>query len=621
MNTNEIVRCAIHPGIGIARIGNSPDEYFIGPEIPGVTPAPPGGFKDAQGRIKRQVAKFRLYGLDQAGAVVAELTPDHPGVTIAWSVHLANKKAAWYDFDLALDIAEARGSSPVRSKRRNPQYAGADRHKLIIDPGPRSIAGKKTTGPNRAYQFDTGAFLGKPVPLGELRTDADGGLLVFGGQGQSASVDGAQAKAFGNNDGWHDDTSDGPVTAHVTLNGKTLFVAPAWVVVAPPDYAPGIDSVVTLYDLAVQASLDANPHQSPQPVSFARHIYPILQRIVRLQWVNGGFYRDFGTGTPGDFLAPATLAKLASVAPADAPAREAVFARFRNPDDHAMDEAAIPPIYGDGFTCPPTGPRQYLTVTREQYRRLALWAHGQFHADGAPGAATGARRLEDLPVADRPAALDEAALVACLGGPFHPGCEVTWPLRHPSLYAGPCRLNVRADNDPERDYGEMMTADIALAPDGPLHTSGPGDITRWMAVPWQTDTASCGAGIPNSTVSTDMLPYLPTFWPARVPNRVLTEQAYRRVMDGSLSPDARRAAFASRERWYRHLDQDWVARMNQFVADWSRVGIVTRQPGPAHDAALPPEMHVETGSEFPDGTGTVSVAQAPPPLGDPRRPA
>ena len=34
---DRIVRAAIyHPGIGVARIGNSPDEYFIGPET--VTP-------------------------------------------------------------------------------------------------------------------------------------------------------------------------------------------------------------------------------------------------------------------------------------------------------------------------------------------------------------------------------------------------------------------------------------------------------------------------------------------------------------------------------------------------------------------------------------------------------
>ena len=43
-----IVRAAIHPAIGIARVGNSPDEYYFGPEIPGGLPIAPGGYKDAQ---------------------------------------------------------------------------------------------------------------------------------------------------------------------------------------------------------------------------------------------------------------------------------------------------------------------------------------------------------------------------------------------------------------------------------------------------------------------------------------------------------------------------------------------------------------------------------------------
>ena len=35
MPDNDIVRCAIHPAIGIARVGNAPaDEYYIVPEIP-----------------------------------------------------------------------------------------------------------------------------------------------------------------------------------------------------------------------------------------------------------------------------------------------------------------------------------------------------------------------------------------------------------------------------------------------------------------------------------------------------------------------------------------------------------------------------------------------------------
>ena len=40
-----IVRAAIHPTIGIARVGNSPDAFFFGPEVPGALPRPPVGFK------------------------------------------------------------------------------------------------------------------------------------------------------------------------------------------------------------------------------------------------------------------------------------------------------------------------------------------------------------------------------------------------------------------------------------------------------------------------------------------------------------------------------------------------------------------------------------------------
>ena len=70
----EIVRCAVYPSIGIARVGNSPGGFFIGPEVPGNHPLPPGGFKDPQGRILRQAARFRIFGFDAAGNVVAELT-------------------------------------------------------------------------------------------------------------------------------------------------------------------------------------------------------------------------------------------------------------------------------------------------------------------------------------------------------------------------------------------------------------------------------------------------------------------------------------------------------------------------------------------------------------------
>ncbi|WDM17380.1 LodA/GoxA family CTQ-dependent oxidase [Streptomyces lavenduligriseus] len=60
-------------------------------------------------------------------------------------------------------------------------------------------------------------------------------LVVLGGKGHSAAPFGEPPLSFGNNDGWCDDISDGPVTATLTLEGRAVPVEPAWVVVAPPN--------------------------------------------------------------------------------------------------------------------------------------------------------------------------------------------------------------------------------------------------------------------------------------------------------------------------------------------------------------------------------------------------
>ncbi len=118
----EIVRCVISPGLGIARLGNSPDAYVIGPEAPGVSPDPAGGFKDPAGRIKRQGARFRVYGLDSAGHVVGEVTADVGQV--AWRVHLANRKSGWYQFLNAMDLGAKYAKTPGR---RNAAVTGTAR--------------------------------------------------------------------------------------------------------------------------------------------------------------------------------------------------------------------------------------------------------------------------------------------------------------------------------------------------------------------------------------------------------------------------------------------------------------------------------------------------------------
>ena len=592
----DIVSCVIHPGIGIARVGNSPDEFVVGPEVPGVAPPEGEAYKDAQGRVKRQAARFRLYGLDASGTPVAELTPADADIT--WTVHLANKKAAWYAFRRALDIDAAQG---LQVPRRNAGTTGPDRDQLVIDPGPRSVSGANAD----AVTFDTGTFLGTPVMLGELRTDAAGSLLVLGGAGVSDTpLANNPVGGFANNDGWYDDTSDGPVTATVVYRGQTLDVTPAWVVVAPPDYAPGIESLVTLYDLLV----DLSPDQHPAQVSFTQHVLPVLRRFSRYQWVNQGFAQQFGWQAPDDWMSPDTLAQLASADPGAQALRQSVVDRFRAPGSGDADSGLLPDVYGDGFEISPG----FMTVTPTQYDWLGRWAAGDFLADWTPGAPPGPQALADLPVAARPRALEQAALEACVGGPFHPGSEATWPMRVPDMYSAFCRLNVRADDDPEPDYGDVLTPDVALGPGGPLRKSGPGDVTRWMAVPWQADTASCRFAYRYANVPPPHT-YLPTFWPARVPNHVLTEAAYQRLMDTTLSEDERTAAFADRQEWFRHLPSDQddpSAAMNDAVAQWSLLGVVSRQAGPTDLASLPTDLYVETDSGFPEATA--ASAPAPP---------
>src|SRR5205823_5996423 len=68
---------------------------------------PAAAFKDAQGRIKRQAARFQIYVYDhespegrplQLGDAIEGGGNAGTLVDIQWRVYLANKKAAWYEF-------------------------------------------------------------------------------------------------------------------------------------------------------------------------------------------------------------------------------------------------------------------------------------------------------------------------------------------------------------------------------------------------------------------------------------------------------------------------------------------------------------------------------------------
>jgi hypothetical protein len=603
ISNHEIVSCAIHPAIGICRVGNSPEAFFLGPEVPGHHPLPPGGFKDAEGRVLRQAARFRVFGLNRRGEVVAELTADNADIT--WLVHLANKKSAWYNFRQAFDVPESiegfpdRGIPPLVVARRNAGVTGQDRGQLVIDPGPREISGRSVNhdGADPRHRLDTGHFFGVAVPLGELRTDERGHLLVLGGHGASGTpLPDNPATSAANNTLWYDDTSDGPVEAMVRIDGRTLRAEGAWVVIAPPNFAPGITSSVTMYDVIYQVGVGFAP--VPARPSFSRQVFPLLERQVRQQWVNFGIFTDNGWGAPDDFTQPDLLLRLASRSPQFRALRTAVFARFRDPASVERQPGLLPPYYGDVFDFPPVSPRHDMMLLPAQYDWLRQWADGDFDDDWPVDGLRFPERLEEIRLNDRPEALDRAALDECLGGPFDPGYELTWPMRIPLMYASPFRLRRR--QEPEPDWGDSLDAKRALAPDGPLSASGPGDLTRWLAVPWQTDTALCRFAFDHSDGT-----YLPTFWPARVPNHVLARASYDTVMSRSAPLPERQAAFRERRTWLSRITisvEESIPFINEFVRLWGRQGIVTARPGPG-DPDFPDRFWVQEGADIAESDG------------------
>jgi hypothetical protein len=340
----------IHPGIGIARLGDSDSDFYLAPETPaslplacdsfgnplagpdGVAPVYVKTFKDDQGRVKRQAARFQIFIYDEESPEGRPLKlgdkveggGNHGVLTdIEWRVYVANKKASWYVFDA---LKGEHGHDPAHP-RRNAAVTGQDRDRLIIDPGPRSV---NATTDRRAH-FDRSGGVGdyattfppkglQPFDidtLGEMVTDDAGRLIVLGGHGRSgqdgAGSGGPAIEDYANTDGWYDDVSDGPVMARLVMYsaevGQTRYVDveyPAWVVVGYPRFAPQILDMITmdevLHDLYVrQFAGDTalygalGSFDEPQRIGFRDQAALRHWQAGRLTWnrdYRPWFYRD-----------------------------------------------------------------------------------------------------------------------------------------------------------------------------------------------------------------------------------------------------------------------------------------------------------------------------------------
>jgi hypothetical protein len=118
-----------------------------------------------------------------------------------------------------------------------------------------------------------------------------------------------------------------------------------------------------------------------------------------------------------------------------------------------------------------------------------------------------------------------------------------------------------------------------------------------MAVPWQTDTASCRSGY-YAGYGPRYDPFVPTFWPARVPNHVLTEEDYNIVIDPSKPREARLKAFGRRAVWLRGLGKNYLDAIASMITNFGKLGVVEVRPGVKKDAFFPDQMMVESKPGF-----------------------
>jgi len=614
----KVARLGIYPAIGICRVGGSA-KWFLAPEVPGLAPTPEGGFKDGEQAIKKQVQRFRIYAFDDQGRVIREVTASE--ARIEWRVHVANTKAAWYGFNNPLDNGELAPGLPGR--RRN-QYFVSDAERLkmlVIDGGETTItgAGTNSDGGDPRYAMGGRFWDQIEVGLGHLRTDDAGRLLVFPPDGKSSSPTNAPITSFADNDGWHDDWCDGPVQATVTLSGGAAMVADhAWVASVGPNFAPEIPPITTLHDVIANLNVEQGWAPAPTaPISFRRDVYPTFRRVALMQWVAANANLQQGWLDVGNFADPAYIARLRDPSPANRAFREQVLAQFRNPDNNAADayktEALkIPFMLGDGVNYDGS-PLQWFRFPALQFRHLRMWAEGSFVDDLDDARADAVRSLDDLDLAQRPDALTEAALEPCSGGAFHPGVELTYYLRLKEMYARnrdpksePFRIALGKRPTLIQNIGFLLTAETAfegnpqLGTPPPIGPQGPGDLTRWMGLPWQCDAFSCQQVVMQADFPTAV------WWPALLPIDVLPEVYYKNMMRDDLAADERLKFFENRVAWSRgvagigyHANASYWDGITNMIGLWQRMGFVVRLPGPAGGdpklAAIPKEVFVEVG--------------------------
>jgi len=567
------IRYAVHPSIGIARVGDSPS-FYLAPMTTGGLPIEckadgtmlrgrdgeprfvDGFKKDAQ--IRRQAARFTVYRHDDEAGTTEEVTLDDPDIaSISWTVHLANKKACWYSFrERAGDMTVSRRNTYDQCKvpRRNAEVT--DRKTLIVDPGPRTVSGRAThaelssAGAPKGYavRFPDQAIVGTSVTsLGDVRTDDAGRLIVVGGFGAAGGHGPLNGPALvpAVQEAVAPQASAAPVVAEpleanlqpgpVRGGGGIVVEPPGWY----DDVADGpIVCTVTFKDGRTAEVLRAwcitgPPKFAPElvnAVTLDDVMLDVAAKHFRLLPGNPdaasdsdalvvNFERDIApiVARASDVMWVAGLPATAAVARPRFDLRDASPNNHRNRERYAALFRRDSTQFFDPTGVPLLPIQAGSNVVGDRKASFLTLTDTQLRMLRQWARGRFVITLPEPLLGVDP--LDRASVGNCVGGPMDPGIEVTWSLLDPAIYDSPWCIKHR---NPE-DY---LTA--GLSPDRNEQDGGgcePGDLTKRLATPWQLDFVQCGSV--NVSLNDGRLgdvknppPYNVTWWPVQRPVKV-----------------------------------------------------------------------------------------------------
>jgi len=635
--------------------------------------------RDTDGKLKKQAARFRIYQYisgdtysypsapEESEEVIVGSEVDGKIVKeIVWTVHLANKKANCWILDEDNGVGAYKdGKVPVL---RNPSFQGAEyanpgsenRLKdLVIDAGPRAIKGinatpvkfNEATTPSYAnedgviqqkgdypisYPMSDGGSTSynaasQPIKyLGELETDNKGRLLVLPGYGLACGFTNegqpnpdAKLDDDVNNNNWLDDAADGPVTAVLIFEGEDgsrAVEGSAWVVGADPAYAPQTLNAVSMWDdvysnwvenfgLVPELYADGEYKTDYKP-SFQDDVFPTFNAAHMQMW-----------NTELNDKAIHAHKRMSELADAPHPGFN-ILQYMRNPNgsDGGFEKGSplMPLSLGDAG-------KSFLTVSTTQYFMLEQWQNGK--CVGVP--------KRELSAGEN---LDRVMLTNCLGGRYSPGIELTFIVRDPHLYnpnwtdptIGAFRINAKKLDYSSTSSGKPFLG-VGYVPLREAPSTGniePGDLSKFMAIPWHTDYNSCAVHLPapnpggsltNSNLYSGTNTLLYWSWPSERPVAVYTFDDLRnsgQEFFGSNGLPTIPQRFSVRGEGtgvknseFQHTDPnasylDAMMKVGRYqdrvniLTNWHKIGIIMQAPAIKGYEGDQKDIYLEAGSQF-----------------------